>query len=64
MNLTSLSAISPVDGRYRKQLEEQRKKVADEEKKNKAISDAAARLKEAQSAYQAEIAKTNKGGGK
>jgi pilus assembly protein CpaC len=46
----------------RKQLEEQRKKAAEEEKKNKALAEAAARLKQAQSAYQSELAKTNKGG--
>ena len=46
----------------RKQLEEQRKKAAEEEKKNKALAEAADRLKQAQSAYQAEVAKTSKGG--
>lgn len=47
-----------------KQAEEDRRKAAEEEKRNKAVAEAAARLKEAQQAYQAEIAKTNKGGGK
>jgi pilus assembly protein CpaC len=46
----------------RKQLEEQRKKTAEDEKKNKALTDAADRLKQAQTVYQAELAKTNKGG--
>jgi pilus assembly protein CpaC len=46
----------------RKQLEEQRKKTAEDEKKNKALTDAADRLKQAQTIYQAELAKTNKGG--
>lgn len=48
----------------RKQLDEQRRQAAEEEKKNKAIEEAAARLKAAQAAYQAEVAKMNKGGGK
>jgi pilus assembly protein CpaC len=46
----------------RKQLEEQRKKAAEDEKKNKSLTDAAERLKQAQSAYQAEVAKNSKGG--
>ena len=41
--------------------EEARKKQEEEEKREKSLSDAAARLKAAQSAYQAELAK-NKGG--
>ena len=57
-------AAEEAEKEARKQLEEQRKKAEEEEKKNKAIAEAAARLKEAQSAYQAEIAKTGKGGGK
>jgi pilus assembly protein CpaC len=48
----------------RLKLEETRKKAAEEEKRLKAVAEAAARLKEAQEAYKAEVAKTNKGGGK
>jgi hypothetical protein len=48
----------------RKKLEEDRKKAAEAEKRDKALAEAAARLKQAQSAYQAEVAKTSKGGGK
>ena len=44
--------------------EEDSKKAAEEEKRLKAVAEAAARLKEAQEAYKAEIEKTNKGGGK
>jgi pilus assembly protein CpaC len=56
-------AAEQAEKQARKQLEEQRKKAAEEEKKNKALAEAADRLKQAQSAYQAELAKTNKGGG-
>ena len=45
----------------RKNAEEARKKLEEEQRREKALSDAAARLKAAQSAYQAELAK-NKGG--
>jgi pilus assembly protein CpaC len=48
----------------RLKAEDDRKKAAEEEKRLKAVAEAAARLKEAQEAYKAEIAKTNKGGGK
>ena len=47
-----------------KKAEEDRRKNAEEEKRNKAVAEAAARLKAAQDAYQAEVAKTAKGGGK
>jgi pilus assembly protein CpaC len=57
-------AAEQAEKQARKQLEEQRKKAAEEEKKNKSLADAADRLKQAQSAYQAELAKTNKGGSK
>lgn len=48
----------------RKKLEEDRRKAAEDEKRDKAMAEAAVRLKQAQQAYQTEIAKTNKGGGK
>jgi pilus assembly protein CpaC len=48
----------------RQKLEETRKKAAEEEKRLKAVAEAAERLKEAQEAYKAEIEKTNNGGGK
>jgi len=57
-------AAEQAEKQARKQLEEQRKKTAEEDKKNKSLADAADRLKQAQSAYQAELAKTNKGGSK
>ncbi|HSC27316.1 MAG TPA: pilus assembly protein N-terminal domain-containing protein [Vicinamibacterales bacterium] len=46
----------------KKNAEEAKKKAADDEKREKALAEAAARLKEAQAAYQAEIEKA-KGGG-
>jgi pilus assembly protein CpaC len=55
-------AAEQAEKEARKKLEEQRKKAAEEEKRTKAVAEAAERLKEAQKAYQAEIAKTNKGG--
>ena len=55
-------AAEEAEKQARKQLEEQRKQAAEQEKKDKEISDAAARLKEAQAAYQAEISKTQGGG--
>ena len=45
-----------------KKAEEDRRKNAEEEKRNKSVAEAAARLKQAQEAYQAEVSKTNKGG--
>ena len=48
----------------RLKAEEDRRKAAEEEKRNKAVAEAAERLKQAQAAYQAEISKTSKGGGK
>lgn len=57
-------AAEQAEKEARKQLEEQRKKAAEEEKRAKSVAEAAERLKEAQKAYQAEIAKTNKGGGR
>ncbi|HEY0876480.1 MAG TPA: pilus assembly protein N-terminal domain-containing protein [Vicinamibacterales bacterium] len=57
-------AAEQAEKEARKQLEEQRKKDEEEKERQKAIEEAAARLKEAQEAYKAEIAKTNKGGGK
>lgn len=46
-----------------KQTEEDRKKAAEQEKRDRAVAEAAARLKEAQEAYKAEVAKTSKGAG-
>jgi pilus assembly protein CpaC len=46
----------------RKAAEEARKKAEEEERKQKQLEDAEARLKAAQAAYQAELAKLNKGG--
>lgn len=46
----------------REKAEEDRKKAIEDDKRNQAVAEAAARLKEAQEAYQA--AKSNKGGGK
>ncbi len=48
----------------RRLLEEQRRKSTEDEKRDKVLTDAAERLKQAQIAYEAEIAKTAKGGGK
>ncbi|HVJ26742.1 MAG TPA: hypothetical protein VM493_04340, partial [Vicinamibacterales bacterium] len=45
-----------------KKAEEDRRKNAEEEKRNKSVAEAAARLKQAQEAYQAEVSRTNKGG--
>jgi pilus assembly protein CpaC len=45
-----------------KAAREEAKKQAEDEKKNKTVLDAAARLKEAQAAYQAELSRTSKGG--
>jgi pilus assembly protein CpaC len=47
-----------------KKAEEDRRKNAEDDKRNKSVSDAALRLKQAQEAYQAEVAKTAKGGAK
>ncbi|MDQ3417966.1 MAG: hypothetical protein M3541_04180, partial [Acidobacteriota bacterium] len=47
-----------------KKAEEDRRRNAEEEKRNKSVAEAAARLKQAQEAYQAEVSKTGKGGGK
>ena len=47
-----------------KKAEEDRRRNAEEEKRNKSVAEAAARLKQAQEAYQAEVAKTAKGGAK
>jgi pilus assembly protein CpaC len=57
-------AAAEADKAAREKAEEDRKKAIEDEKRNKAVADAAARLKEAQQAYQSEIAKTNKGGGR
>jgi pilus assembly protein CpaC len=46
----------------KKASEEARKKQEEEQKREKSLSEAADRLKAAQSAYQAELAKNNKGG--
>jgi len=46
----------------RKAAEEQKKREAEEDKKDQVVADAAARLKNAQAAYQAELAKTKRGG--
>ena len=46
----------------RKAAEEARKKAEEDERKQKQLDDAEARLKAAQAAYQAELAKLNKGG--
>lgn len=46
----------------KKNADEERKRQDDQKKQDKAIADAAARLKAAQAAYQAEIDKKNKGG--
>lgn len=48
----------------RKAAEDARRKQEEDQKRDKALADAAARLKQAQSAYQAELAKTSKGGQK
>ena len=45
----------------KKAAAEAKKKAEDEQKRLKALADAEARLKQAQSAYQAELSKTNKG---
>ncbi|MDQ3488055.1 MAG: pilus assembly protein N-terminal domain-containing protein, partial [Acidobacteriota bacterium] len=45
-----------------KKAEEDRRKNAEEEKRNKSVAEAAARLKQAQEAYQAEVSRTAKGG--
>ena len=42
----------------RKNAEEARQKTEEDEKRQKALTDAAQRLKQAQEAYQAEIART------
>ena len=47
----------------RKNAELARKKAQEDEKREKALAEAAARLKEAQAAYQAEVAKSKGGGG-
>jgi pilus assembly protein CpaC len=46
----------------KKAAEEARKKQEEDQKRDKALAEAAARLKQAQSAYQSELAKTSKGG--
>ncbi len=46
----------------RKSIEQARRKSQEDQKKEKALVEAAAKLKQAQAAYQAELAKTNKGG--
>ncbi|HXG54416.1 MAG TPA: pilus assembly protein N-terminal domain-containing protein [Vicinamibacterales bacterium] len=46
----------------RKAAEDARRKQEEDQKRDKSLADAAARLKQAQSAYQAELAKTSKGG--
>ena len=55
-------AAEEAEKEARKQLEEERKKAAEKDKRNKEIAEAAERLAEAQKAYEAELAKTNKGG--
>jgi pilus assembly protein CpaC len=57
-------AAAEAEKAARRKLEDDRNKAAENEKRDKELTEAAARLKDAQAAYQAQISKTTKGGGK
>jgi pilus assembly protein CpaC len=57
-------AAAEAEKAARRKLEADRNKAAENEKRDKELAEAATRLKDAQAAYQAQISKTTKGGGK